>query len=443
MSYIRFGETGDGKWIGKLFLSKTEIAKGSNGTVILEGVYAGRPVAVKRLVQTHHEVAFKEIQNLIASDQHPNIIRWFGVEHDLDFIYLSLERCTCSLNDLIQSYSDSPVSPALTQGSENEYKVWLDLVNRLDKGVELWKPNGCPSSQLLKLMRDVVSGLAHLHELGIIHRDIKPQNVLISADRSLTAKISDMGISKHLPDNMSSLGHHSTASGSSGWQAPEQLLNGRQTRAVDLFSLGCVLFFCITKGRHPFGSHFERDSNIMKNNVDLFLVEHNPEAVHLFSLLLSPHPEKRPKAVEVLHHPFFWSCEERLSFLRDASDRVELEDREKESELLEALESSQVAAFGGKWGDKLDAPLIADMGRYRRYRFDCVRDLLRVIRNKLNHYRELPRDLQELLGSVPEGFDYYFKARFPSLLIEVYKVMHRHCQDDPSFQKYFTSSGIS
>lgn len=82
-------------------------------------------------------------------------------------------------------------------------------------------------------------------------------------------------------------------SGSSGWQAPEQLLNGRQTRAVDLFSLGCVLFFCITKGRHPFGSHFERDSNIMKNHVDLFLVEHNPEAVHLFSLLLSPHPEKR------------------------------------------------------------------------------------------------------------------------------------------------------
>lgn len=102
----------------------------------------------------------------------------------------------------------------------------------------------------------------------------------------------------------------------------------------------------------------------------------------------------RPKAVEVLQHPFFWSCEERLSFLRDVSDRVELEDREMESELLEALEGSRVAAFGGKWGEKLDAALIADMGRYRRYRFDCVRDLLRVIRNKLNHYRELPRDLQ-------------------------------------------------
>lgn len=82
-------------------------------------------------------------------------------------------------------------------------------------------------------------------------------------------------------------------SGSSGWQAPEQLLHGRQTRAVDVFSLGCVLFFCMTKGRHPFGSRFERDSNILNSHMDLFLVEQIPEAVHLFSLLLHPDPEKR------------------------------------------------------------------------------------------------------------------------------------------------------
>ncbi|KAF3440260.1 hypothetical protein FNV43_RR18544 [Rhamnella rubrinervis] len=60
--------------IGKLLVSNTEIAKGSNGTIVLEGNYEGRPVAVKRLVQAHHDVAFKEIQNLIASDRHPNIV---------------------------------------------------------------------------------------------------------------------------------------------------------------------------------------------------------------------------------------------------------------------------------------------------------------------------------------------------------------------------------
>lgn len=81
--------------------------------------------------------------------------------------------------------------------------------------------------------------------------------------------------------------------GSSGWQAPELLLHGRQTRAVDLFSLGCVLYFCITGGRHPFGNRLERDLNIVKNKVDLFLVEHIPEAVDLLVQLLDPIAEMR------------------------------------------------------------------------------------------------------------------------------------------------------
>jgi serine/threonine-protein kinase/endoribonuclease IRE1 len=81
--------------------------------------------------------------------------------------------------------------------------------------------------------------------------------------------------------------------GSSGWQAPEQLLHGRQSRAVDLFSLGCILFFCITKGKHPFGDYFERDRNIIKNELDLFLVDFIPESVHLLSVLLDPIPAMR------------------------------------------------------------------------------------------------------------------------------------------------------
>lgn len=58
--------------------------------------------------------------------------------------------------------------------------------------------------------RDIVSGLVHLHELGIIHRDLKPQNVLIIKERLLVAKLSDMGISKRLLEDMSSLGESVT-----------------------------------------------------------------------------------------------------------------------------------------------------------------------------------------------------------------------------------------
>lgn len=434
----------EGRRIGKLFVTTKEIAKGSNGTVVLEGIYEGRPVAVKRLVRAHHDIAFKEIQNLIASDRHPNIVRWYGVEQDQDFVYLALERCICSLDDLIHMCSGISENLAFSKNLDAEdmtkYRIHLDSVKVFIQDPKLWKSNGYPSPILLKLLRDVVSGLVHLHELGIIHRDLKPQNVLIIKDRSLCAKLSDMGISKRLTGDMASLGQHATGSGSSGWQAPEQLLLGRQTRAVDLFSLGCVLFFCITGGRHPFGNRFERDVNITKGQVDLFLVEHIPEAMDLFSHLLNPNAEMRPKAVEVLLHPLFWSAELRLSFLRDTSDRVELEDRETNSELLKAIEATAPIALGGNWDEKMEPAFLNNIGRYRRYKYDSVRDLLRVMRNKLNHYRELPVEIQEILGPVPEGFDEYFATRFPKLLIEVYRVMSMYCKEEECFIKYFKCS---
>ncbi|XVF63509.1 hypothetical protein PTKIN_Ptkin09bG0092300 [Pterospermum kingtungense] len=433
----------DGRRIGKLLVSNREIAKGSNGTIVLEGVYDGRSVAVKRLVQTHHDVALKEIQNLIASDQHPNIVRWYGVEFDQDFVYLSLERCACSLNDLISVCSESFQNQAIDKDADmkfyNDYNVRIRTMMENNRDIELWKPNGCPSPHLLKLMRDIVSGLDHLHSLGIIHRDLKPQNVLIIKERSLCAKLSDMGISKRLIGDMSSLTRSATGYGSSGWQAPEQLRQGRQTRAVDLFSLGCVLFFCITGGKHPYGDSIERDVNIVNDRKDLFLIESIPEAMDLFSYLLDPNPEMRPKTQDVLHHPLFWSSETRLSFLREASDRVELEDRKSESELLNALESVAAVALDGKWDEKLETAFLSNIGQYRKYKFDSVRDLLRVIRNKLNHYRELPQEIQELLGPVPEGFDGYFSTRFPKLLIEIYKVLCTHCKEEKFFQKYRNS----
>ncbi|KAK2355377.1 serine/threonine-protein kinase/endoribonuclease IRE1a [Trifolium repens] len=405
----------DGRKIGKLFVSNEEISKGSNGTIVLGGRYEGRPVAVKRLVKAHHKVAYKEIRNLIVSDRHPNIVRWHGVEYDQDFIYLALERCTCNLDDLIKGQME-------TGKDSTQY---------------LWKENGYPSALLLKLMRDIVSGVVHLHDLGIIHRDLKPQNVLINNERSLCAKLSDMGISKLLLENMSSLGHNATGGGSSGWQAPEQLDQGRQTRAVDMFSLGCILFFCMTRGRHPFGQHLERDINIVKNKKNLCLVQFIPEAEDLISCLLNPDPDLRLKAIEVLHHPFFWSSETRLSFLRDTSDRVELEDKDINSSLLRALESIATTALGGKWDEKMEPAFIANISRYRRYKFNSVRDLLRVMRNKLNHYGELPQEIQELVGPVPEGFNDYFANRFPRLLIEVYNVICKHCKEEECFQRYF------
>ncbi|XP_071702118.1 serine/threonine-protein kinase/endoribonuclease IRE1a-like [Rutidosis leptorrhynchoides] len=419
-----------GRKIGKLFVSSNEIAKGSNGTVVLEGVYEGRKVAVKRLVRAHHDVALKEINNLIASDRHSNIVRWYGVEHDDDFVYLSLERCNCSLFDLIKIHescrTDAQVAKAMA-----DYKLSLDLIDGL------WKPDGRPSPIMLKLLRDVVSGLVHLHELGIIHRDLKPNNVLIVQEKSLCAKLSDMGISRRLDGDMTSLGHHATGSGSSGWQAPEQILDKRQTRAVDMFSLGCVLFFCITCGKHPFGERpHERDFRVTKNNVDIRLVENIPEAVDLITRLLNPNSDDRPTASEVLHHPLFWDAETRTSFLKEASDRVNLEYRVVNSVILKSLETTAPIVLGGRWDKKFDCAIINNLVSHRRYNYRKVGDLLRAVRNIVNHHKELPNSIQGLLGTLPEGVDDYFASRFPKFLMEVYKVMYSNCKEEEWFRKY-------
>lgn len=73
--------------------------------------------------------------------------------------------------------------------------------------------------------------------------------------------------------------------------------------------------------------------------------------------------------------------------------------------LLNALEHAAYAALGGRnWSDKLDEELLQNLGKYRKYNPTSLRDLLRVIRNKHNHFRELPEELQQRMGPIPEGF---------------------------------------
>lgn len=90
----------------------------------------------------------------------------------------------------------------------------------------------------------------------------------------------------------------------------------------------------------------------------------------------------------------------RLWFIREVSDRVELENREGTSNLLTTLENAAPMALGGKWDEKMEASFITNVGRHRRYKYDSIRDLLRLIRNKLNHYRELPKEIQVSVSHV-------------------------------------------
>ena len=71
------------------------------GTVVYEGVFHGRPVAVKRVLKEFADMAANEKDILILSDEHPNLVRLFAVEEDAEFIYLALEKCQKNLSACI------------------------------------------------------------------------------------------------------------------------------------------------------------------------------------------------------------------------------------------------------------------------------------------------------------------------------------------------------
>lgn len=129
----------------------------------------------------------------------------------------------------------------------------------------------------------------------------------------------------------------------------------------------------------------------------LKFVAHLPEAKSLIEAMLSPESSKRPSICAVLSHPFWWSADTKLAFLVQLSDRVEKEDQSSNLTLLAALEACSTEAAGGKWGQKIDQQLLGDVQKYRRYNTSSLRDLLRVIRNKYNHFDELCPELKEQL----------------------------------------------
>jgi serine/threonine-protein kinase len=95
----------------------------------------------------------------------------------------------------------------------------------------------------LAVVRDVAAGLAHAHAQGILHRDVKPENVLIFADRR--AALADFGVSRFAPGASVTV----TDAGTFGYVAPEQAY-GRPQLASDVFSLGIIAYELLS-GRLP------------------------------------------------------------------------------------------------------------------------------------------------------------------------------------------------
>ena len=165
-----------------------------------------------------------------------------------------------------------------------------------------------------------------------------------------------------------SFSHRSGIAGTEGWIAPEMMLGNRSTTcAVDIFSLGCVYYFVLSEGHHPFGESFKRQANILANDFSLSLIKENrPLAINLMEKMIGVEPSLRPPSSAVLKHPLFWSKDKSLNFLQDVSDRVDKE--ETDSAILATIERNRMEIVRGNWLEILDEHVHEDLRKHRSYK---------------------------------------------------------------------------
>ena len=424
--------------VGRLrVFTDTVLGFGSHGTMVYKGSFDGRDVAVKRMLQEFYDIASHEVGLLQESDDHPNVIRYFDKESAGEFLYIALELCPASLQDVVE-----------------KPEFYTSLMNSQGFG----PPD---------MLKQITLGVQYLHALKIVHRDIKPQNILVSNPKLAPLNpsvlqpprllISDFGLCKKLEGDQNSFRATTAhAAGTSGWRAPELLVdedlipgvsahasqiteqthsepavvdpstNRRATRAIDIFSLGCVFYYVLTRGLHPFDKDgkYMREANIVKGfyNIDQLeiLGDYQWEAKDLVSRMLSHNPKQRPDAGTILTHPFFWCDEDRLDFLRHVSDAFEFEPRDPPSPALETLESyapTVLAEAGGDFLRALPKDFVATLGKQRKYNGGKILDLLRALRNKKNHYEDMPEGIKKRVGPLPGGYLGFWTREFPRLLL--------------------------
>ena len=173
-----------------------------------------RPVAIKMLrVDSKGERDFErfvaEGQNL-ASLNHPNVVQIYRLGTHLDRPYIVME--------LVRG---RPLAQMI--GGERP-----------------------AMRRALEIMRQVAGGLAAIHGLGIVHRDLSPNNVVVT--NGGVAKILDLGLSRSIHGLTSSVG---VIAGTVSYMAPEQVLGGGTGFRAEIFSFGVMLYEVLT-GSHPF-----------------------------------------------------------------------------------------------------------------------------------------------------------------------------------------------
>ncbi len=180
----------------------------------------GTPVAIKVLKPRYagdpqFESRFRNESETAAKLEHPNIIRIRSVAKSGEQVYFAMDLCADSL------------------------------------GARIAREGPLPEEDILRLARDIAAALEFAHRQGVIHRDLKPDNVLIRSDGA--AVLTDFGIARAVSGYVASTGVNMTI-GTPHYLSPEQAQGRPLDQRVDFYALGVTLYKAAT-GDVPFSSN--------------------------------------------------------------------------------------------------------------------------------------------------------------------------------------------
>lgn len=236
---------------------------------------------------SHVKRTIYERQILSNINHHPNIVKLFYALQDHDKFYLILE-----------------------------YISGGELFHHLTHNNSLG--NVFKEDHVAFYAAQMASGLRHLHKLGIVYRDLKPENCLLDHRGNLV--LTDFGLSKDIGDNEEGC---KSIIGTPEYMAPEILKGEEYGFAVDWWSLGCVIYDMMS-GKPPFtgNSHKAIQDKILTKKLSLPFY-FSMDAKDLLNKLLNKNPEKRFKIDDdwnkFVNHRFFRKLDWKLLETQDES----------------------------------------------------------------------------------------------------------------------------
>ena len=258
----------------------TEVGKGTFGTVYkaLE-LSNGRIVAIKKIALKQNQEnnsILKEIE-LMKEIEHPNIVKYYNYfKNENDNIYYIIM----------------------------EYLEGGTLKNYLTEN-----KNNITENESRIIIKQLLEALNYLHyKRDICHRDIKPENIMFSKNdkNNLLIKLVDFGLSSDYFESKNILENCGTLI----YMAPEQISKNIYSKAVDIWSVGIILYMLLNKGKHPFyflGQHKNKTiENISKKEIEFNDNDNSisPIAKHFLYKLLDKNPSYRYTARMALNHPW-------------------------------------------------------------------------------------------------------------------------------------------